>query len=85
MLSFGGCNYLGLGHHPDVIAAVTRGLQNYGLSTTASRETTGDTVAHDALERELRLTGVPRQARQVSQAHEVVDPLGTLCLTCDPA
>lgn len=53
VLSFGGCNYLGLGHHPDVIAAVTRGLQTYGLSTTASRETTGDTVAHDALEREL--------------------------------
>jgi 8-amino-7-oxononanoate synthase len=53
VLTFGGCNYLGLSHHPDVIAAVTRGLQNYGLSTTASRETTGDTVAHDALEREL--------------------------------
>jgi 8-amino-7-oxononanoate synthase len=53
VLSFGGCNYLGLAHHPEVIASVTRGLQNYGLSTTASRETTGDTVAHDALEREL--------------------------------
>lgn len=53
VLSFGGCNYLGLGHHPDVIAAVTKGLQNYGLSTTASRETTGNTLAHEGLEREI--------------------------------
>ncbi|MBY0111700.1 MAG: pyridoxal phosphate-dependent aminotransferase family protein [Phycisphaerales bacterium] len=53
ILSFGGCNYLGLSHHPDVLAAVSAGLQNYGLSTTASRETTGNSVSHNALEIEL--------------------------------
>lgn len=53
ILSFGGCNYLGLAHHPAVHAAMLRGLQQYGLSTSASRETTGNTLAHDRLEREL--------------------------------
>jgi 7-keto-8-aminopelargonate synthetase-like enzyme len=53
VLSFGGCNYLGLAHHPVVHAAMLRGLQQYGLSTSASRETTGNTIAHDRLEQEL--------------------------------
>lgn len=50
---FGGCNYLGLAHHPAVRAAVAASLATTGLTTTASRETTGNTVGHDALEREL--------------------------------
>jgi 7-keto-8-aminopelargonate synthetase-like enzyme len=54
VLCFGGCNYLGLAHHPEVIAAVARGLMQFGLSTSASRETTGNTVLHDRLEAELR-------------------------------
>src|SRR4051812_18451295 len=53
LLAFGGCNYLGLAHHPAVLGAVREGLQRYGISTTASRETTGNTAAHDALEHEL--------------------------------
>jgi 8-amino-7-oxononanoate synthase len=53
LVSFGGCNYLGLAHHPDVLAAVAKALTIYGLSTSASRETTGNTLAHDALEYEL--------------------------------
>lgn len=53
LIGFGGCNYLGLSHHPDVLKAVRAGLDRYGLSTTASRETTGDTTAHDSLEAEL--------------------------------
>lgn len=53
VLAFGGCNYLGLGWHPAVHGALVRGLQQYGLSTSASRETTGNTLAHDRLEREL--------------------------------
>lgn len=53
VLFFGGCNYLGLAHHPVVRAAVADALQRTGLTTTASRETTGNTVAHDELEREL--------------------------------
>lgn len=53
VLSFGGCNYLGLAHHPGVHAALIDGLQTFGLSTSASRETTGNTTAHDALEAAL--------------------------------
>lgn len=53
LLAFGGCNYLGLAHHPAVLGAVREGLHRYGISTTASRETTGNTAVHDALEREL--------------------------------
>ena len=46
LLAFGGCNYLGLAHEPRVHAAVARGLTEFGLSTNASRETTGNTLAH---------------------------------------
>ncbi|MFN0133193.1 MAG: aminotransferase class I/II-fold pyridoxal phosphate-dependent enzyme [Phycisphaerales bacterium] len=53
VVSFGGCNYLGLAHHPDVIAAAIAGISDFGLSTSASRETTGNTTAHDELERDL--------------------------------
>jgi 8-amino-7-oxononanoate synthase len=52
-LAFSGCNYLGLSHDPRVLAAVTRGLQRFGISTGASRETTGNVVEHEALERDL--------------------------------
>lgn len=53
ILAFAGCNYLGLSFHPDVQRAVRDGLTRYGVSTTASRETTGNTLAHEALEHEL--------------------------------
>jgi 8-amino-7-oxononanoate synthase len=54
VVSFGGCNYLGLSWHPDVRAALVRGLERYGVSTSASRETTGNSEAHEALEESLR-------------------------------
>jgi 8-amino-7-oxononanoate synthase len=53
LLAFGGCNYLGLAHHPAVLGAVREGLTKFGISTTASRETTGNTVIHDKLEQDL--------------------------------
>lgn len=53
LLSFGGCNYLALAHHPRVVAAMTDGAARYGLSAGASRETTGNTRAHDELEAAL--------------------------------
>jgi 8-amino-7-oxononanoate synthase len=52
-LSFGGCNYLGLAHHPQVIHAVQQAAETYGLSTSASRETTGNARPHTQLESEL--------------------------------
>mgnify|MGYP002381207247 CR=1 FL=1 len=53
LVAFAGCNYLGLGNHPRVIEATKDALDRWGLSTTASRETTGNTLAHEALEAEL--------------------------------
>lgn len=52
-LAFGGCNYLGLANHPEVLVAAAEGLRQYGLSTTASRETTGNATAHEMLEGEI--------------------------------
>lgn len=52
-LSFGGCNYLGLAHHPQVIRAVQTAAEVYGLSSSASRETTGNARPHAQLEEEL--------------------------------
>ncbi len=53
VVSFGGCDYLGLAHHHAVIEALARGVAEYGLSTSASRETTGNTLAHERLEHRL--------------------------------
>jgi 8-amino-7-oxononanoate synthase len=60
LLAFAGCNYLGLGTHPTVIDALARAARTLGLSTTASRETTGNSLSHEALEAELaRFMGLP--------------------------
>lgn len=50
---FGGCNYLGLAQHPRVTAAAAGAIGRFGLSTSASRETTGNTCVHQDLESEL--------------------------------
>jgi 8-amino-7-oxononanoate synthase len=61
LLSFGGCNYLGLANHPAVIAAIGQATGRYGVSSSASRETTGNAASHEALERELAVfLGVER-------------------------
>jgi len=52
-LSFGGCNYLGLAHHPKVLAAAQRAVDQFGLSSSASRETTGNARPHSQLETRL--------------------------------
>lgn len=49
-LTFGGCNYLGLAHHPEVIDAAQSALATFGLSTSASRQTTGNAQPHSDLE-----------------------------------
>lgn len=52
-LSFGGGNYLGLAHHPRVVGAVQEAASIYGLSSSASRETTGNARSHADLEERL--------------------------------
>ncbi len=51
--SFAGCNYLGLAHDERVIAAWIDGAREHGISTAASRRTSGNDPAHDELERDL--------------------------------
>jgi 7-keto-8-aminopelargonate synthetase-like enzyme len=53
LVVFAGCDYLSLSHHPRVLAAMESGLREFGLSSAASRETTGNTIAHDELEQEI--------------------------------
>lgn len=53
VVSFGGCNYLGLAQHPGVLAAAADAAGRFGLSTSASRETTGNTRVHAELERRV--------------------------------
>lgn len=50
---FAGCDYLSLAHHPRVIEAAIAGLRVFGVSSSGSRETTGNTTAHERLEEDL--------------------------------
>ncbi len=52
-LSFGGCNYLGFAHHPAILEALRKSVALYGLSSSASRETTGNARPHAELESQL--------------------------------
>lgn len=52
-LTFGGCNYMGLAHHPSVISSAQNALEIFGLSTSASRQTTGNAQPHETLESKL--------------------------------
>jgi 8-amino-7-oxononanoate synthase len=53
LVAFAGCDYLGLAHHPEVIAAVREETGRHGLSAGASPTTTGRSPAHEQLEQEL--------------------------------
>ncbi len=50
MVVFGGCDYLGLAHHPAVLGAARGAIGRFGLSASASRETTGNASVHAELE-----------------------------------
>lgn len=50
---FGGNNYLGLAHHPQVTEAAIHAIRQYGVNVAASRHTTGSTVLHTELEAAL--------------------------------
>ncbi|MBI5364566.1 MAG: pyridoxal phosphate-dependent aminotransferase family protein [Planctomycetes bacterium] len=59
VLWFAGCDYLGLAHHPDVVAALVAEARVHGVSASASPTTTGTSPAHVELETRLaRFLGV---------------------------
>ena len=47
---FAGCDYFRLASHPEIIRAVTTGLEKYGLNVAASRVTTGNHALYRELE-----------------------------------
>jgi len=53
MLAFCSNDYLGLASHPQVIAALKRGADVYGVGSGAAHLVTGHSAAHQALEEEL--------------------------------
>ena len=53
LIYFAGCDYYRLASHPRVLAAVRRGLKQFGLNVAASRKTTGNHILYEELEREL--------------------------------
>ncbi len=53
LVYFGGCDYYRLAHHPKLLKAHTRTAARDGLGTGASRMTTGNHPAHEALETAL--------------------------------
>jgi len=61
MLAFCSNDYLGLASHPDVITALKRGADAYGVGSGAAHLVTGHSAAHQALEEALaEFTGRPR-------------------------
>jgi len=53
MLAFCSNDYLGLANHPQVIAALKRGADTYGVGSGSAHLITGHSVAHQALEEAL--------------------------------
>jgi len=61
MLSFGSNDYLGLAHHPALIAAAQASAQQDGVGAMASALVCGHHTAHETLERDLAAhVGLPR-------------------------
>lgn len=50
---FSGCDYFRLASHPEVLEALVKGAQHYGINVAASRLTTGNHALYGELEREL--------------------------------
>ncbi len=61
LLSFCSNDYLGLANHPELIAALKRGADEYGVGSGAAHLVNGHSHAHHALEEELAaFTNRPR-------------------------
>jgi 7-keto-8-aminopelargonate synthetase-like enzyme len=50
---FGGCDYFRLSSHPAVLAAMSEGVESFGLNVAASRMTTGNHRLYELLEERL--------------------------------
>jgi len=66
LVGFGSNDYLGLAHHPDVVAALRAGAQRWGAGAGASHLICGHTAAHAALDAELAAFVRPCPAAQAT-------------------
>jgi 7-keto-8-aminopelargonate synthetase-like enzyme len=66
---FAGCDYFRLASHPEIIRAVTTGLEKYGLNVAASRVTTGNHALYRELETALARFFVAPAALLVSNGY----------------
>jgi len=53
LIYFGGCDYFRLSSHPEVVSALKKGVDQFGLNVAASRFTTGNHELYEQLEKEL--------------------------------
>jgi 8-amino-7-oxononanoate synthase len=77
-----GNDYLGLSHHPDVVAAAARALREYGLGATGSRVVRGSTLEHEALE--AALAAHLRQERALVYSSGYLANLGAIAALTPP-
>lgn len=56
LIDFSGNDYLGLSKHPQIIAAVQKYAQRYGVGSTASRLVSGNYSIHEELENKLAIS-----------------------------
>ncbi len=84
LINFSGCDYLGLSNHPATRSALKEAVDRFGLSASASRITTGTSVAHLELEDMLASFLRAKDAVVTSSGHHAVAallessaPLGT--------
>jgi 8-amino-7-oxononanoate synthase len=84
VLNFAWCDYLGLSQHPELIAAATTAMNQYGTTVSASRMVSGDTPVHRDLEREVaNFIGVDDSVVFVSGHAANVSTIGTLMTDSD--
>lgn len=69
LIYFGGCDYFRLATHPSVIDALTKGAKKNGLSSSASRITTGNHPIYARLETRLAAFFNARAALTVSAGY----------------
>jgi len=80
LLAFCSNDYLGLANHPEVIAALQRGAERYGVGAGAAHLVTGHSRAHHELEQELAaFVGYPRALLFSTGYMANLGAVGALC------
>lgn len=82
MIDLAGNDYLGLARHPEVVAAATKSLADYGLGATGSRLVRGSTKDHEALEQAV--AALTRQPKALVYSSGYLANLGAIKAIATP-